>query len=414
MKIQLLLIGIVLFVGCQQKNKQWEGQAPLEKVNTRTRPVQYQLKKTYKVGNDIYVSNNFDGARMNGVALTGENKVTVLITPENTPINESPWYAFKIWSETTKQIQLKITYTEGVGHRYYPKISADGENWSDVDSTMYLSDTASVAKNESPKFCCVNLSLGPDTLWLAAQELIVSKDIDQWTSNLAEKTFITKTAIGQSTEGRPIPALAIGNPRSKKRIMVLSRQHPPEVTGWLAMKAFVERISEDDELCKKYRDEYLIYVVPCVNPDGVDNGHWRHGAGGVDLNRDWEDFNQPETQTIRKFMQNKVAEGGKFYFFIDFHSTYHDIYYTIAPELNGNMPGLVPKVINAMGNDIPDYHPNVKPNSVDVERINSTVSVFYEFGAEAVTYEVGDSTPRELIKKKGELTALNLMEIMLD
>jgi hypothetical protein len=112
-------------------------------------------------------------------------------------------------------------------------------------------------------------------------------------------------------------------------------------------------------------------------------------------------------------MQNKTADGGKFIFFIDFHSTFQDIYYTIAPELEGNMPGLVPKVIQAMGEDIPGYDPNVRPNGAEAVRINSTVSVFHEFGAEAVTYEVGDNTPRDMIRKKGELTAKNLMEIML-
>ncbi|MDX8339198.1 M14 family metallopeptidase [Draconibacterium sp. IB214405] len=399
---------------CQPKDTKWKGQEPIKKVSTLTRPIQYQLKKTFAVGNGIFLSNEFDGARLNGVALTGENEVTVLITPENTPINPSPWYAFKIWSDTEKEIQLKITYNEGVGHRYYPKISTDKKNWVSVDSTVYLADTASITKGESPKLCEFTLSVNSDTTWVAAQELIVSKDIYKWAGELAENSFVSIDELGKSKEGRSIKYLQIGNPESKKMLMVLSRQHPPEVTGWLAMKAFTEELCASAKLTEKFRDEYCIYVVPCVNPDGVDHGHWRHGAGGIDLNRDWEAFNQPETQAIRKFMQEKVAEQGKFYFMIDFHSTYEDIYYTIAPELEGNMPGIVPKIIQAMAEDIPGYDPNIRPNGVDAQRINSTVSIFHEFGAEAVTYEVGDGTPRELIKKKGELTAVNLMEIMLE
>ncbi|WP_319480120.1 M14 family metallopeptidase [uncultured Draconibacterium sp.] len=416
MKYYLIFAASVIFFlsSCQPKDTKWEGQEPIKKVSTLTRPIQYQLKKTYDVGNGIFLSNEFDGARLNGVALTGENEVAILITPENTPINESPWYAFKIWSETEKAIQLKITYNEGVGHRYYPKISNDRKNWTPVDSTVYLADTASVARGESPKFCEFTLAINRDTTWVAAQELIVSKDIYSWAGELSEKPFVSFDELGKSKEGRPINYLQIGNPESKKMLMVLSRQHPPEVTGWLAMKAFTEKLCAPDELSEKFRKEYCIYVVPCVNPDGVDNGHWRHNAGGIDLNRDWEDFNQPETRAVRKFMQAKVAEQRKFYFIIDFHSTYEDIYYTIAPELNGNMPGIVPKIIQAMAEDIPGYDPNIRPNAADVERINSTVSVFHEFGAEAVTYEVGDGTPRELIREKGKLTAVNLMEIMLE
>ncbi len=410
----ILFSAISLFLwSCSPKEAKWKGQAPIKKVSTITRPIQYQLKKTYDLGNGIYCSNKFDGARLNGVALTKENEITVLITPENTPINSSPWYAFKIWSETQKDIQLKITYNQGTAHRYYPKLSLDGKNWNNVDSSYYLADTASINKEEKPKFCTITLSVNPDTLWIAAQEIITSTDIKNWSENLAEKPFILTSEMGKSKEGRPIQLLQIGNRESKKLIMVLSRQHPPEVTGWLAMKAFVETLCNENELAGKYRNEYNIFVVPCVNPDGVDNGHWRHGSGGIDLNRDWEDFNQPETKAVRKFMQSKIAEGGKFYFAIDFHSTFQDIYYTMNTELKGNMPGLVPKVINAVGEGIPGYKPNIKPNSINAPEISSSTSIFHEFGAEAVTYEVGDNTSRDFVKLKSELTAKKLMEIML-
>ncbi|WP_319589838.1 M14 family metallopeptidase [uncultured Draconibacterium sp.] len=409
-----LVFAIALLWSCQPKETKWAGQAPAKRVSTLTRPIQYQLKKTFDLGNGIFLSNEFDGARLNGVALTGENEVTVLITPENTPVNASPWYAFKIWSTTSKDIDLKITYNEGVGHRYYPKLSADGKNWTKVDSTVYIADTASIANGEQPKFCSFSLSLSPDTTWVSAQELIVSKDINKWAAGLAEKEYVSMAELAKSKEGRTINYLQIGNPDSKKMLMVLSRQHPPEITGWLAMQAFIERICTDDELSEKFRNEYNIFLVPCVNPDGVDNGHWRHGAGGIDLNRDWDDFNQPETRAVNKFMKSKVADGSKFYFAVDFHSTQHDIYYTVAPELKGNMPGLVPKVLTAMGEEIPGYDPNIDPSSVDELRISSTLSIFHEFKAETVTFEVGDDTPRDFIEKKGKLTAENLMKIMLE
>ena len=74
------------------------------------------------------------------------------------------------------------------------------------------------------------------------EELIVSKDIDKWAEELAQKSFVNKTELGKSKLGRSIGILQIGNNESDKLVMVLSRQHPPEVTGWLAMKAFVERV----------------------------------------------------------------------------------------------------------------------------------------------------------------------------
>lgn len=411
LKITTLVLFSILFftVNAQNKKEKWKGQAPIQKVNTSTRPIQYQLKKTYDLGKGIFLSNEFEGARLNGAALTDEKEITVLITPENTPINASPWYAFKIWSKTQQEVQLKITYNEGVGHRYYPKLSTDKKHWVAVDSGAYTVDTA-----KTPKFCTFHLKVSPDTTWVSAQELIVSKDIYNWSENLIKNASAQLFEIGKSKEGRSIKCIQTGKSDSKKMIMVLSRQHPPEVSGWLGMKAFVERLFEEDKLAKKFIGEYKIFIIPCVNPDGVDNGHWRHGAGGIDLNRDWEAFKQPETRAVRGFMQEQTKNEGKFIFAIDFHSTFEDIYYTIDPELEGNMPGLVPKVIKAMGKDIPGYDPNIRPSGIEAARVNSTKFIFFEFGAEAFTYEVGDGTPRDLIKKKGELTAKNLMEIMLE
>lgn len=408
----VILIFTTTFLWFCKTDTKWKGQEPIKKVSTKTVPVQYQLKKTYSLGNGIYCSNNFEGARLNGIVLTQDSLVTALITAENTPINESPWYAFKMWADSTKKIQLKITYSEGVAHRYFPKVSRDGINWKSIDSAFYVVDSVSVSKGESPKYCLTNLTLSADTLWIAGQEIITSEYIDNWSAGLAEKTFVSEQEIGKSFEGRPIHILQIGNPESKKMIMVLSRQHPPEVTGWLAMKWFVETLCQENETAEKFRDEYRIFVAPLVNPDGVDNGHWRHNAGGIDLNRDWEDFNQPETQAIKKFAEEQVADGGKFYFAVDFHSTQQDIYYTINPEKKGNIPGLVPKLITAVGAEIPGYEPNIRPNSDDEPKISSTSFFFYNFGAEAVTFEIGDETPREFIRQKGELTAMKLMELI--
>ena len=253
----LFIICIILW-SCAPKDTQWKGQDPIQKVSTLTRPVQFQLKKTFDLGNGIFCSNDFDGARLNGVVLTGDTLITVLITPENTPINSSPWYAFKVWSETKKDIRLKITYNEGVGHRYYPKLSFDGKNWTDLDSANYFPEVVSVSEDENPTFCEMKLEISPDTLWVAAQELITSEYINNWASNLAEKSFVEMFEIGKSFEGRPINALQIGNAESKKLIVVLSRQHPPEVTGWLTMKWFVETICLENELADKFRNEYRL------------------------------------------------------------------------------------------------------------------------------------------------------------
>ena len=411
-KIICLLIIISSLSACK-KDSQWEGQKPVEKVSTKTIPVQLQNVGVFPLGKGIYCSNDFDGARMNGAVLTDDTLITVLISPENTPINMSPWYSFKIWAEERQEIFVKLIYSEGSNHRYYPKLSWDRKNWTNLDSAKYKETRLTFNDSEEiPVNSIMQLSISPDTLWISAQELITSKNIEQWSDQLAMKPFVTKSEIGKSHKGKPINILKIGQSDDKKMIMVLSRQHPPEITGFLAMQAFVQTLCSDNELASGFRNQFNTYVVPLMNPDGVDNGHWRHNHGGVDLNRDWEDFNQPETSAIREFMEGKTSSGDKFYFGIDFHSTQEDIYYTIDPELKGIMPGLVPQLIEATGMEFDDYEPNVQPRSWEGAKVTSFTYFFYEHNAEALIYEVGDHTPRDFIREKAEMTAVKLMELM--
>ena len=121
---------------CKQ-DTQWERQKPIEKVSTETVPIQLQYRGTFDLGEGVYITNKFEGARLNGVARTSDSLITVLITPENAPINMSPWYAFKIWSDTECRIFLKLIYPEHAGHRYLPKLSKDGLTWESVDSVNF-------------------------------------------------------------------------------------------------------------------------------------------------------------------------------------------------------------------------------------------------------------------------------------
>ncbi|NOX47464.1 MAG: hypothetical protein GXO89_10870 [Chlorobi bacterium] len=409
------LFSLLIIITWSCWDSKWKGQDAMLKVNTQIVPIQEQVKKTYDLGKGIYSSNEFAGARLNGMVLSNDTLITALITPENTPINQSPWYAFKIWSENQQDIYLKLTYLFGVKHRYYPKLSHDGINWQRLDSANYILGSIEKKKNDRllPDDITMKISIGPDTLWISAQELLTSKNANTWMESLAKKPFVSMEQIATSHQGRAINMLKIGNADDKKMILVLSRQHPPEVSGYLAMQSFVEVLAGESETATKFREMYNTYVVPMMNPDGVDNGHWRTNAQGVDLNRDWQEFNQPETSAIRDFMQKKVlSTGGNFYLGIDFHSTFEDIYYTIDPELKGNMPGLVNTLIDSMSLLIGDPEPNIRPRSDDEVRISSRTFFFFEFGAEALVYEVGDETPRDLLKRKGEVAALKMMEFM--
>lgn len=330
----------------------------------------------------------------------------------------SPWYAFQVWSKKKKEISVKLVYPDFAKHRYSPQISTDGKKWKPLEAkfiTEFEKGTAASGPESRPKSVELKLKTSKKRLWISAQELQNSFHVFEWMNKLAKKKKFKIEEIGKSTEGRPLRMLKMGNLQSKKMILVISRQHPPEVTGYFAMQAFIEEIADKSKLSKDFLKNWALYVVPLMNPDGVDNGQWRHNMGGIDLNRDWHLFNQPETTAVREFLKRREAEtGGKFYFGIDFHSTWDDIYYPMNKDFTDtNMPNLVWNWLDNIKKEIPNYEPNIQANA----RLEPTqVSRNYFLKAhkmEAIVFEIGDNTPRDFIKKKGEVGAIELMKLML-
>lgn len=409
MKLKLIFFNVVVLlnVAAAQNKPAFKGQDPIKGVSTLSRPVERQWKGVFKTsGDDVSFGNDFQGARLNGVAKLSDSLYSILITAENTPINGSPWYAFKVWSKTTKEISIQFNYPPKVRHRYNAKLSANGKVWADAATGFF-------SKNETDSNYVLKLKVGPDTTWVAAQELITSSSVNTWIGELTKNSAFTSSTIGRSTELRAIPEITIGNTASKKVILITGRNHPPEVTGHYALQAFVETLTGNTELAKTFRKKFLVYVVPLLNPDGVDGGFWRHNAGGIDLNRDWAEFNQPESRAVRDFLESKIKAGKKLLFGIDFHSTWDDIYYTVDPTLKGNLPGFVPNWLDKVKEEIPGYTPHVKPLYFKPPTYTLFSYLFERFKTESLVYEIGDNTPKDFIVKKGQISAEEFMKLML-
>jgi hypothetical protein len=409
MQFKLIFLITIFLAGtaAAQNKAGFKGQEPIKAQSTVTQPIQKQWKGVFnETGDQVFFRNDFPGARLNGVAKLNDSTYNILITAENTPINGSPWYAFKAWSSNQKNISIKFSYPKGVRHRYNAKLSKDGKVWTDKSNASFI-------KSSADSNYVLRLSVGPDTTWIAAQELVTSADVASWIRTLESNKFITSSAVGTTREGRSIPKMTIGNTGSKNRIVITGRNHPPEVTGHYALQAFVETLCSDSKLAKEFRKKFLIYVIPLLNPDGVDEGHWRHNAGGIDLNRDWSEFNQPESRAVRDFLITEIGDQNKLLFGIDFHSTFDDIYYTVDPALKGNIPGFIPRWLDQVKVSIPGYIPHVKPLYFKPPTFTEFSYLFEKFGTESLVYEIGDNTPKDFIVKKGQVSAEDFMRMMI-
>ncbi|MEM9527593.1 MAG: M14 family metallopeptidase [Bacteroidota bacterium] len=380
-------------------------------VDTSTRAISLQDKRSYDFPTEgLSFDNQFDGARLNGVEQLTATSYVVSIEPENEPINPSPWYAFRLRSEKDQEIFVRIAYPNGANHRYYPKLSKDRRSWVSVDSSTIINHS-----DKEEITVALSISAG-ETLYVAGQEVINSSDVGEWLTELANKHDINVTTIGESRLGRDLRRFAItdGALNARPTIVLLSRQHPPEVTGFLAFQAFIDGLLEDPrlpELLKKY--QFLVY--PLLNPDGVDLGHWRHSAGGIDSNRDWATYNQPEARQVADNVVRTVRKAGsKVVLGMDFHSTWHDVFYTHDDSVQP--PSALPDftkawlagIEKAIGGDF-----KVNEDAKGIGKPTTASWFRTQFGAEGITYEIGDDTDRDFVARKGQVSAQQLIEVLL-
>ncbi|MDN3646288.1 M14-type cytosolic carboxypeptidase [Pontixanthobacter aestiaquae] len=340
----------------------------------------------------------------------GKKRFALTIAPEDEgQINCSAWYAFRLTPARRGRVTVELNYPK-CGHRYWPKMSTDGISWE------YIPPKAVTVEGEGDdRTATIKLKLNNQPVFIAAQEIIPPSTYDAWLSRVTQSSAATRRLLGKSAEGRDIEAMAIADPAGgqKEVILLVGRQHPPEITGALAMFPFVETLLGDSDLAKRYRSRFHTEVVPLVNPDGVVRGHWRHNTGGVDLNRDWGPFTQPETKLMQGLLE-EIANNPdqQLRLMLDFHSTNRDVFYTIPDELPTDPPLFTRDWLARYQQLMPDYKVNRDARHT-VGRPISKAHIFDTYGAPAITFEIGDETDRILVRRIGEQSAIAMMETLL-
>lgn len=399
----IAIVSLISFEGCTTLKEV----AFNNPVDTNTKHISIQTKQTFHIDDlGVYASNEFDSARLNNFLKENDSTALVVLNPENEPINNSAYYAFKTWSKIPKTFYFKFKYPEGYKHRYIPKLRINN-NWSIIDSM-------NVFKNDSIVTIKLNLSATP--IIVAAQEIQSSADVRNWYTNIVKgkETFVKIKSVGSSKLGRNLPVLDIykGSKKNKDIIVLLTRQHPPEVTGYYAFQSFLATILNENELAEAFLNKFRILAFPIANPDGVDLGHWRHNAGGVDLNRDWSVYNQPEIKQIVKYIDKAVSKKAKLILGLDFHSTWYDVFYTNKTRNGTSIPNFEKNWFTALEKNIPNY--TVNEQSSNSNKPVSKGWFLYGHNAVGITYEIGDATPKDSIELIGRITAEQMMNIILN
>lgn len=366
-----------------------------------TAQVQFQVHRDWDFPSDgVRFDNQAEGARLNAVQRLGRDRYALWVAPENVPINPSPWYGFRVQAPAGHTLSLHLRYLDGQP-RYRPWLSDDGRHWRPA-GTAYT-----VERGEAH----LRLQTNGRPQWVFAQPPVTLEAMQAWADQLAQHIPLQRETIGHSRQGRPLTMLQFGNPEARGVVLVIGRQHPPETTGAHALMGFVDALAADTPTARTFRQDYRVVVVPVVNPDGVAEGHWRGNAAGTDLNRDWGTFRQPETRAIRAAIGRAVTQqGGHMVFVLDFHSTWHDVLYTVKEDPGRRPGGLMRRWIDALQQRYPGRIRESASAAGDSAVFKNWA--FRSFGAPVATYEVGDGTSQADLDRLARFAADTLMDLL--
>jgi cytosolic carboxypeptidase protein 6 len=330
----------------------------------------------------------------------GRAEVHLEVKPETTPINPSPWYAIRLTSQSARLASVRLNYGP-YRHRYHPHVKSNLQAWSQVP-VEYVTTTADGHQTT------VQVALERGTNWFAGQPFdqpaLMTRALDQKVTS----GELIKTNYGQSRADIALVGYQTTRDQREGSLVLLTRQHPPEVAGEWAFDAFVDEVLGSSNIALAFRARFGVVILPVVNPDGIAAGHWRTNLGLVDLNRDWGPFAQPESRAAADFITQATHQSPPIAM-IDFHATNRDVIYA-QPKGDALFPtGLVNNWLENWTRALKENAPTID-RSHNASNANSKSWGRVTFGIAAITYEVGDATPRQQAEERARLAAKIFME----
>ena len=352
----------------------------------------------------VKIDFNFSGSGNLSCEVIKSDYIKIFINPElDDSINPSPWFAFRK-SEHSKSIKLALDY-KNYHHRYHPKISIDKKSWNKID-------VANISKKENGKIVVIDFLPSSQKNYVASQELITNFWYNKWYNELENSGRVRREVIGFSVLKNPIPMFFVEKNINNPYILILGRQHPPEVTGAFAMRGFINQLLNKNSLSDSFLKNYNILFVPLMNPDGVMNGYWRYNENKKDLNRDWGIFIQPETDAVNKKLTE--LKNKKLALFIDFHSTFKNLFYISDIAEESPMKNFLEDWLLGSRKSLSEANYKYEIiNSLNKDNGVSKNYIYNKYKIPSVTYEVSDNEDRDVIQQSSSILAINLMELLL-
>ena len=242
-----------------------------------------------------------------------------------------PWFYWYFEATSTKSGKVNFVFPEKVaGFKngaigfQGPAISTDqGKTWNwmgtdHVDGSSFSYEFAKA--NERVRF--------------AVTIPYVQTEFHDFLKKNASNPHLKQRVLTKSRNGRDVELLQIGSPGPNvKAMLVTGRHHAAETIASYVLEGFLQEAMSESEFAQEFRKKYVLYAVPFVDKDGVEEGDQGKNRRPHDHNRDYGDKSiYPEIQAIKKLDKER-----DFRFALDFHCPTlvmndHQVMYFVGPK----------------------------------------------------------------------------------
>jgi murein tripeptide amidase MpaA len=251
----------------------------------------------------LTISSTFDAGNIEVIAADNPENIQLKIE-KDTNSDFLQWFYFRLQGAKSLDCKLNIVnagdaaYPEG-WENYQARASYDRITWFQIP-TSYNNGILSL--DFIPEFDSIYFAYFAPFSYEQHLDLV----------NSAQQSWLcTLETIGETTQGRPIDFLRIGDDDTKKKnLWVIARQHPGETMAEWFMLGLIDRIlDEEDAASVSLLEKANLYFIPNMNIDGSIQGNLRVNAKGVNLNREWAKPSIEDSPEVY-FVKEKMKEIG--------------------------------------------------------------------------------------------------------
>ncbi|MEO6812061.1 MAG: M14 family zinc carboxypeptidase [Isosphaeraceae bacterium] len=256
----------------------------------------------------VTIRTDFPG----GNALVEKNQEgTVNVAPDLR--GDRPWFYWCFEAKATRAGRVRFVFPETViGFKngaigfQGPAVSMDlGATWGWM-GTDHVEGSAFVFDFSKPE----------ETVRFAVTIPYLQANLDAFLKKNAANRHLKTSLLTTSRHGRPVELLRIGEPGpSVRNVLVTARHHASETIASYVLEGFLQAAMSERPEGVQFRKHYVLYAVPFVDKDGVEEGDQGKNRKPHDHNRDYGATSlYPEVQAIRELDQARP-----FQFSLDFH-----------------------------------------------------------------------------------------------